>query len=39
MVTLTKEVKDLYNKGFKALEKEIVGNIRRWEESPMLMDQ
>ena len=29
-VTLTKEVKDLYNKNFKSLKKEIEENIKIW---------
>jgi hypothetical protein len=29
-VTLTKEVKDLYDKNFKSLEKEIKKDLRRW---------
>jgi hypothetical protein len=28
-VTLTKHVKDLYDKNFKSVQKEFVGNIRR----------
>ena len=31
-VTLTKEVKDLYNKNFKSLKKEIKEDHRRWKE-------
>ena len=34
-VTLTKEVKDLYDKNFKSLKKEIKEDLQR---SPMLMD-
>jgi hypothetical protein len=30
-VTLTKLGKDLYEKNFKSLKKEIKGNLRRWE--------
>ena len=37
-VTLTKEVKDLFDKNFKSLKKEIEEDTRKWEESPMLMD-
>ena len=37
-MTLTKEVKDLYDKNFKSLKKEIKGDLRRWKSSPMLMD-
>ena len=36
-VTLTKEVKDLYDKNFKSLKNEIE-DLRRWKKSPMLMD-
>jgi hypothetical protein len=32
-VTLTKEVKDLYDKNFKSLKKEI-GDFRRWKDLP-----
>jgi hypothetical protein len=31
-VTLTKEVKDLYDKDFKSLKKEIKEDLRRWKE-------
>jgi hypothetical protein len=31
-VTLTKQVKDLYDKNFKSLKKEIEENLRRWED-------
>jgi hypothetical protein len=34
-VTLTKQVKDIYDKNFKSLKKEIE-DLRRWKESPML---
>ena len=34
-MTLTKEVKDLYDKNFKSLKKEIKGDLRRWKD---LMD-
>ena len=34
-VTLTKQVKDLYDKNFKSLKKEIKQKVER---SPMLMD-
>jgi hypothetical protein len=37
-VTLTKEVKDLYDKNFKSLKKEIKEDLRRWKDAPMLMD-
>jgi hypothetical protein len=33
-VTLTKEVKDLYDKNFKFLKKEIKGDLRRWKDLP-----
>jgi hypothetical protein len=33
-VTLIKQVKDLYNKNFKSLKKEIKEDLRRWEEVP-----
>ena len=33
-VTLTKEVKDLYDKNFKSLKKEIEENLRRWKDQP-----
>jgi hypothetical protein len=33
-VTLTKEVKDLYDKNFKSLKKEIKDDLRRWEDLP-----
>ena len=33
-VTLTKEVKDLYDKNFKSLKKEIEEDLRRWKELP-----
>jgi hypothetical protein len=31
-VTLTKEVKDLYEKKFKSLKKEIKEDLRRWKD-------
>ena len=31
-VTLTKQVKDLYNKSFKPLKKEIKEDLRRWKD-------
>jgi hypothetical protein len=31
-VTLTKEVKDLYDKNFKSLKKEIIEDLRRWKD-------
>ena len=33
-VTLTKEVKDLFDKNFKALKKEIEGDTRKWKDLP-----
>nr|AAQ91021.1 LRRGT00065 [Rattus norvegicus] len=33
-VTLTKQVKDLYNKKFKTLKKEIEEDLRRWKDLP-----
>ena len=33
-VTLTKEVKDLYDKNFKSLKKEIKEDLRRWKDLP-----
>ena len=33
-VTLTKEVRDLYEKIFKSLNKEIKDDLRRWKDSP-----
>jgi hypothetical protein len=33
-MTLTKEVKDLYDKNFKSLKKEIKGEFRRWKDLP-----
>jgi hypothetical protein len=34
VVTLTKEVKDLYNKNFKSLKEEIEEDLRRWKDLP-----
>ena len=33
-VTLTNEVKDLYNKNFKSLKKQIKEGLRRWKDLP-----
>jgi hypothetical protein len=33
-VTLTKEVKDLYDNAFKSLKKEIEEDLRRWKDLP-----
>jgi hypothetical protein len=36
-VTLTKEVKDLYDKNFKSLKKEIKEDLRRWKDIHVLI--
>ena len=33
-VTLTKQVKDLYDKNFKPLKKEIEEDLRKWKDLP-----
>ena len=33
-VTLTREVKDLYDKTFKSLKKKIEKDLRRWKDLP-----
>ena len=33
-MTLTKEVKDLYDKNFNSLKKEIKEDLRRWKDLP-----
>ena len=33
-MTLTKEVKDLYDKNFKSLKREIEEDLRRWKDLP-----
>jgi hypothetical protein len=33
-MTLTKQMKDLYNKNFKSLKKEIEEDLRRWKNLP-----
>jgi hypothetical protein len=33
-VTLTNEVKDMYDKNFKSLKKEIKEDLRRWKDLP-----
>jgi hypothetical protein len=33
-VTVTKQVKDLYDKNFKSLKKEIKEDLRRWKDFP-----
>ena len=35
-MTLTKEVKDLYDKNFKSLKKDIIEDLRRWKDLPCL---
>ena len=35
-MTLTKEVKDLYDKNFKSLKKETKEDLRRWKDLPCL---
>ena len=37
-VTLTKKVKDLFDKNFKALKKEIEEDTRKWKNLPILLD-
>jgi hypothetical protein len=37
-VTLTKQVKVLYDKNLKSLKKEIKEDLRSWKKSPMIMD-
>jgi hypothetical protein len=34
VVTLTKELKDLYDKNFKAMKKEIKEDLRSWKDLP-----
>ena len=38
-VTLTKQVKDLYDKNFKTLKKEMEEDLKKMEKPPMLMEQ
>jgi hypothetical protein len=38
-ITLTKQVKDLYDNNFESLKKEIEEDFRKMERSPMLMDR
>ena len=33
-ISLTKEVKDLYNENYRTLKKEIKENLRRWKDLP-----
>ena len=33
-VTLTKELKDMYDKNFKSLKEEIEGDLRNWKDLP-----
>ena len=35
-MTLTKQVKDLYDKNFKSLKKELEEDLRRWKDPPCL---
>ena len=35
-MTLTKQVKDLYDKNFKSLKKEIEEDLRKWKDLPCL---
>ena len=37
-MTLTEQVKDLYDKNFKSLKTEFKEDLRRWKDFPMLMD-
>ena len=37
-VSLTKQVKDLYDKNFRSLKKEIEEDLRKWKKSSMFMD-
>ena len=39
VVTLPKEVKDLYDNNFKSLWKEIEEDIRKWKDFPMVMNR
>jgi ABC-type Zn uptake system ZnuABC Zn-binding protein ZnuA len=34
LVTLTKQLKDLYDKNFKSLKEEIEEDLRRWRDFP-----
>jgi hypothetical protein len=36
-VTLTKQVKDLYDKNFKSLKKEIEEDLQSWKDLPCLL--
>ena len=38
-VTLTKQVKDVYNRNLKTLKKEIKEDLRKWKKSAMLIDR
>jgi len=38
-VTLTEQVKDLYNKNFKPLKKETKEDLRRWKDVPILIER
>jgi hypothetical protein len=37
-VTLTKQVKNIYDKNFKSLKKETKEDFRIWKDTPMLID-
>ena len=37
-VTLTKQVKDLYDKNFRSLKKGIEEDLRKWKKSAMLVN-
>jgi hypothetical protein len=37
-VTLTKQIKDLYDNNFKSLKKEILEDLRKLKRSPVLMN-
>jgi hypothetical protein len=37
-ITLTKQVKDLYENNLKSLKKEIKENLSKWRDLPMLVD-
>jgi hypothetical protein len=36
-MTLTKQVKDLYDKNFRSLKKEIKEDLKRWKDHPYLL--
>jgi len=37
-VTITKQVKDLYDTNFRSLKKEIEQDLRKWKDLPMLVE-